>query len=130
VPELAQELRRAPTVPEMAKRTGMSEDDVLEAMKHRRRTRPIRSMPDVRGRTTVCPRRARRRRHAARADGRVGQRSPRARANAAREKRILYLRFFEDRTQTEIAEEIGISQMHVSRCWRRTLSFSASMSAS
>jgi len=32
-----------------------------------------------------------------------------------RERRILYLRFFKDMTQTEIAEEIGISQMHVSR---------------
>ncbi|HEX6264211.1 MAG TPA: SigB/SigF/SigG family RNA polymerase sigma factor [Actinomycetota bacterium] len=32
-----------------------------------------------------------------------------------RERRILYLRFFEDMTQTEIAEVVGISQMHVSR---------------
>lgn len=39
----------------------------------------------------------------------------------AREARILKLRFAEDRTQTEIAEEIGISQMHVSRLIRRSL---------
>lgn len=32
-----------------------------------------------------------------------------------REKRILHLRFFQDMTQTKIAEEMGISQMHVSR---------------
>ena len=38
-----------------------------------------------------------------------------------REKRILLLRFFKNRTQTEIAEEIGVSQMHVSRLLSRTL---------
>ncbi|WP_371525612.1 SigB/SigF/SigG family RNA polymerase sigma factor [Streptomyces sp. NBC_01283] len=32
-----------------------------------------------------------------------------------RERTILYLRFFEDMTQSRIAEELGISQMHVSR---------------
>ena len=39
-----------------------------------------------------------------------------------RERRILYLRFFEERTQSEIAHELGISQMHVSRLLSRTLS--------
>jgi RNA polymerase sigma-B factor len=38
-----------------------------------------------------------------------------------REKRILMLRFFKNMTQSEIAEEIGISQMHVSRLLARTL---------
>jgi RNA polymerase sigma-B factor len=38
-----------------------------------------------------------------------------------REKRILVLRFFKNMTQTQIAEEIGISQMHVSRLLTRTL---------
>jgi RNA polymerase sigma-B factor len=39
----------------------------------------------------------------------------------SREKRILLLRFFKNRTQSEIAEEIGVSQMHVSRLLSRTL---------
>lgn len=39
----------------------------------------------------------------------------------AREKRILVLRFFKDRTQSQIATELGISQMHVSRLLARTL---------
>jgi RNA polymerase sigma-B factor len=39
----------------------------------------------------------------------------------AREKRILLLRFFKNMTQSQIAEEIGISQMHVSRLLSRTL---------
>jgi RNA polymerase sigma-B factor len=38
-----------------------------------------------------------------------------------REKRILLLRFFRNKTQSEIAEEIGVSQMHVSRLLSRTL---------
>ncbi|MGP4110293.1 SigB/SigF/SigG family RNA polymerase sigma factor [Streptomyces sp. 4N509B] len=36
-----------------------------------------------------------------------------------REQRILYLRFFEEKTQSRIAEELGISQMHVSRLLNR-----------
>jgi RNA polymerase sigma-B factor len=39
----------------------------------------------------------------------------------AREKRILLLRFFGNMTQSQIADEIGISQMHVSRLLARTL---------
>lgn len=39
----------------------------------------------------------------------------------ARERRILTLRFFGERTQAEIAQELGISQMHVSRLISRTL---------
>ena len=38
-----------------------------------------------------------------------------------RERRILYLRFYLGQTQTEIAEALGISQMHVSRLLARTL---------
>ncbi|MCF6524297.1 RNA polymerase sigma factor SigF [Streptomyces sp. JJ36] len=39
-----------------------------------------------------------------------------------RERRILALRFVEDKTQREIGEEFGISQMHVSRLLTRILS--------
>ena len=40
---------------------------------------------------------------------------------APREKTILLLRFFKNMTQSEIAAEVGISQMHVSRLLARTL---------
>jgi len=38
-----------------------------------------------------------------------------------REREIVRLRFFEDRSQAEIAETVGISQMHVSRLLRRSI---------
>jgi RNA polymerase sigma-B factor len=38
-----------------------------------------------------------------------------------RERRIVELRFFEEMTQSQIAAEVGISQMHVSRLLRRAL---------
>src|SRR3954468_14259171 len=39
----------------------------------------------------------------------------------ARERAILHLRFFEGLTQSEIADRVGISQMHVSRLIRNSL---------
>ena len=38
-----------------------------------------------------------------------------------RERRILHLRFFKGLTQSQIAAQVGISQMHVSRLIRRAL---------
>jgi RNA polymerase sigma-B factor len=38
-----------------------------------------------------------------------------------REAEILRLRFYDDLTQSEIAEQVGVSQMHVSRLIRRSL---------
>ena len=32
-----------------------------------------------------------------------------------RDRRVLHLRFFEDRTQSEIAQHVGVSQMQISR---------------
>jgi RNA polymerase sigma-B factor len=40
---------------------------------------------------------------------------------APRERKVLQLRFFEELTQREIAERVGLSQMHVSRLIRSTL---------
>lgn len=40
---------------------------------------------------------------------------------APREKKILLLRFFKNMTQQQIAEEVGVSQMHVSRLLTKTL---------
>src|SRR6478735_7639759 len=39
----------------------------------------------------------------------------------AREREILHLRFYEGLTQREIADRVGVSQMHVSRLIRRSI---------
>lgn len=44
-----------------------------------------------------------------------------ARQLSERERQVLGLRFIEDRTQSEIAEEIGVSQMQVSRILRQAI---------
>jgi RNA polymerase sigma-B factor len=46
---------------------------------------------------------------------------PRLRALPDRDRLVLRLRFQEDLTQSEIAERIGVSQMHVSRLIRAAL---------
>jgi RNA polymerase sigma-B factor len=47
---------------------------------------------------------------------------PVVRRLSERDRRVLFLRFFEDWTQKEIGEEIGVSQMQVSRTLSRLLS--------
>lgn len=47
--------------------------------------------------------------------------APTLRALPVRDRIVLHLRFSEDLTQAEIAERVGVSQMHVSRLIRRAL---------
>jgi RNA polymerase sigma-B factor len=122
--DLSQDLGRAPTVAELAKRIGASEEDVLEALESaaaystvsldtsERDAEDAPALGDLLGdedaglenvedRETLRPLLA---------------------ALPARERQILSLRFFRGMTQSQIAAEIGISQMHVSRLLARTLS--------
>ena len=46
---------------------------------------------------------------------------PQLRTLPARDRMVLHLRFVEDLTQSQIAERIGVSQMHVSRLIRGAL---------
>ena len=48
--------------------------------------------------------------------------APLLRRLSERERRIVYLRFYEDRSQAEIGEEVGVTQTQVSRLLTRTLS--------
>jgi RNA polymerase sigma-B factor len=47
--------------------------------------------------------------------------APGFRALDDRERRILHLRFFDGLTQSQIAQQVGISQMHVSRLIRQSV---------
>ena len=47
--------------------------------------------------------------------------TPAVRARPEREREVLYLRFFKQQTQAQIAEEIGVTQMQVSRILSRVL---------
>ncbi len=119
--ELWQELGRAPTVDEVAARADLPSESVLEAMEavQAYSTSSLEAPIGEDGATTGDllgdddPRFA------------VSEEwlaiAPRLRNLPARERRILYLRFFRDMTQAEIAAELGISQMHVSRLLTQTL---------
>lgn len=122
--ELAQHLQRSPTLAELAEALGVGEEDVLEAMEAGgayRSSSLSAERPD--GPTD------------ARLERRLGEDESGydlaeirhlleglLNELPERERRIVYLRFFEDLTQTEIAADVGISQMHVSRLLARTLS--------
>jgi RNA polymerase sigma-B factor len=47
--------------------------------------------------------------------------APAVRKLGERERQVLYLRFFKQRTQAQIAEELGVNQMQVSRTLSRVL---------
>lgn len=47
--------------------------------------------------------------------------APAVRELGERDRRILYLRFFEDRSQQDIAEQLGVTQVQVSRLFDRIL---------
>jgi RNA polymerase sigma-B factor len=121
--ELAQELGRAPTVAELAERIGIGQEEVLEGLESAnaystlsldapesgedRSGTVIESLGEyddaletVEDRETIKP-------LLARLD--------------PRSKQILGLRFFRGMTQSQIAAEVGISQMHVSRLLARAL---------
>ncbi|MEX1046229.1 MAG: SigB/SigF/SigG family RNA polymerase sigma factor [Actinomycetota bacterium] len=119
--ELWQELGRGPTVTEIAERSGLSEDEVLEAMDAGRAysTAPL-DVPSEEGGLTPADTIGEDDEQLLQAEGWVSI-APALEELHPRERQILYLRFFRDLTQTEIAEELGISQMHVSRLLSQTM---------
>jgi RNA polymerase sigma-B factor len=121
VTEMYQDLGRSPTVPEIARRTGLSEDEVLEAMEtaHAYTTASLDAPTDEEG-TTSLEKLGAEEQAFELLEGWTSV-APAIRQLPTRERTILYLRFFRGLTQTQIAEEMGISQMHVSRLLSRTL---------
>jgi RNA polymerase sigma-B factor len=121
VTDLSQELGRAPTVGEIAGRTGLSEEEVLEAMETAQAyTAASLDAPTDEEGATEGERLGEEEEAFELLEGWTSV-APAIRELPRRERIILYLRFFRGLTQTQIAEELGISQMHVSRLLSRTL---------
>jgi RNA polymerase sigma-B factor len=120
---LSQELGRSPTIPELAAEAEVSEEEVLEALEagqaYRFASLDAPSPGDDDGDTLGA--------HMGADDPFMVDAEHRAALSPLiaglppREQRILHLRFFEGLTQSEIANRLGISQMHVSRLLARSL---------
>ena len=124
--ELTQQLGRAPTAGQLAEHLGISYQDVVDSMLAAQVYR-VRSLdvPPVDGDGHSAPRLL---------SDTVGELDveferitdretirPLLAALSPRERTVLHLRFFESMTQSQIAERIGVSQMHVSRILDKTL---------
>jgi RNA polymerase sigma-B factor len=124
VTELSRDLGRSPATAEVAEFTSLTHEEVLEAMEAAVAYDSVSleaprsdENPDSEGVVE-----------------RIGQEdsgyelaeyaatiAPELRALSDRDRLVLELRFGQDLTQSEIAERIGVSQMHVSRLIRRAL---------
>jgi RNA polymerase sigma-B factor len=121
--ELSQKNGRAPTVAELAAHLGMTDEEILEGLESANAYSAV-SLDAPDGGDDDSP---------AVADslGMIDEAlegveyreslKPLLEKLPAREKRILMLRFFGGMTQSQIAVDLGISQMHVSRLLARTL---------
>ena len=123
IEELTVQLGRSPTIPELAKAAAVEEEEVLEALESGRaysslslstgagdeegELDPLESIGTEEHEYEVSEDRA--------------VLAPGFRVLDDRERKILHLRFFEGLTQSQIAHQVGISQMHVSRLIRRSL---------
>jgi RNA polymerase sigma-B factor len=119
--QLWQELGRSPTVAEIAERADLAEEEVLEAIDAvQAYSTGSLDAPTTEGSPTPAETLGEEDPLFELAEG-WSSVAPTIRALPARERQILYLRFFEGLTQSEIAQRIGISQMHVSRLLGQTL---------
>jgi RNA polymerase sigma-B factor len=122
VDDLSAELGRAPTVAELAEAADVEEEDVVEALETARAHTPasLSTPVDASGELTLID---------LIGDDEAGyealERGSVVRTGLEgleeRERRIVILRFLKGMTQSEIAAELDISQMHVSRLLRRAL---------
>ncbi|CAN5177213.1 RNA polymerase sigma factor SigF [soil metagenome] len=120
--ELTNQLGRSPTVPELACAAGVEEEDVVDALDSAQAysTRSLHAPFDDDGDESLGDRLGvEERGYEEVEDGSLV--SAGLGMLDARERRIVELRFFEEMTQSQIAAELGISQMHVSRLLRRAL---------
>jgi RNA polymerase sigma-B factor len=121
---LTVELERSPTIPELAEAAGVTEEEVLEALESGQayttvslsgpvgsgeegELDPLESLGELEHEYEISEDRA--------------VLAPGLSILDERERRILHLRFWGGLTQSQIAQQVGISQMHVSRLIRRSL---------
>ncbi len=121
--ELGQRLGRTPTLADIAEATDMTEEDVIEALQ----------AGDAFGAVSLNAPTGSDEEHPSLIDLLGGEDealaiaeqwqvvAPALGALPERERRILYLRFYRGLTQSEIADLVGISQMHVSRLLAKSL---------
>ncbi len=124
VTELSRSLGRSPTPAEIAGLTGLTHEEVLEAMEAATAydSVPLEApRPDDDGDGDGAVDRLGSEDHGYALAEYSATLAPQLRALPERDRLVLYLRFVEDLTQSEIAERIGVSQMHVSRLIRRAL---------
>ena len=123
LPELSQELGRSPTIDEIAERCEATPEEILDAMEAVQAYSTT-SLESPVGEEGVAPIDV------------LGTEdpslelletwtavAPAVRQLPPRERKVLYLRFFRGLTQSEIAREVGVSQMHVSRLLAQSLRF-------
>jgi RNA polymerase sigma-B factor len=123
VSELGQEIGRSPTVAEIAEYTGQSEETVLEGLEIAQAynfTSLDAPIDAESGTTSFADQLGSEDEHLENLEYRASL-APEMEKLPERERRILYLRFYRGLTQSEIADRLGISQMHVSRLLNRTL---------
>jgi RNA polymerase sigma-B factor len=121
--ELSQSSGRTPTVAEIAAHLGISEDDVIEGLEGAQ-AYSTSSLDAPVGGDDDAPMLADRLGDVDPGLETIEYREslrPLLAALPSRERRILALRFFHGMTQSQIAEEVGISQMHVSRLLAKSL---------
>ncbi|MCW3005733.1 MAG: hypothetical protein JWP17_359 [Solirubrobacterales bacterium] len=122
---LSSEHVRSPTVAQISRELSLTHAETVEAIQassgHTARSldAPLRDDAGDPG-ATLAQRLGQEDPDLARAENRAALRTLRHHLND-RERHILYLSFVEDRTQAQIAKELGCSQMSVSRMLRRVL---------
>jgi RNA polymerase sigma-B factor len=123
VPVLCQDIGRSPTLAEIGEHCGLSEEEVLEALDaHEAYTSVSLDAPlDWDGESSTLAERLASEDVDLEVTEDWAEFTPHLKRLPDRERRIVVLRFFGDRTQSEIADELGISQMHVSRLLSRAL---------
>ncbi|MFJ6988383.1 MULTISPECIES: RNA polymerase sigma factor SigF [unclassified Streptomyces] len=121
--ELAQQLDRAPTAGELAERLGLTREEVVEGMaaSNAYTASSLDAQPEDDDTESALADRIGYEDHGLEGIEYVESLRPMIAELAPRDRQILSLRFVAGLTQSEIGEELGISQMHVSRLLSRTL---------